>query len=84
MKIHKWLKNPCDIVDIVEIPSYIFNLLVMDRWGRKPIFASAFILTGVTAVPAAFLEEGTLRTILALAGKQDQVKNQIQLTLSLF
>ncbi len=60
--------TPRDIVYILEIPYYIFNLLVMDRWGRKPILVSGFLLTGVTAVPAAFLEEGTLRTILGLAG----------------
>ena len=54
---------------LVEIPSYIFCSLVMDHWGRKPIFVSALFLTGATAIPAGFLDEDNVgRTVLALAG----------------
>lgn len=54
---------------LVEIPSYIFCVFVMDHWGRKPIFVSALFLTGAAAIPAGFLDEGTGKTILALVGK---------------
>ena len=54
---------------LIEIPSYIFCTLVMDHWGRKPIFVSALFLTGATAVPAGFLaDDNVVRTVLALAG----------------
>ena len=54
---------------LVAIPSYIFCALVMDRWGRKPIFVSSLLLTGMATIPAGFLEEGVEKTILALVGK---------------
>ena len=54
---------------LIEIPSYIFCILVMDHWGRKPIFVSSLFLTGFSAIPAAFLDEGTGKTILSLVGK---------------
>ena len=54
---------------LIEIPSYIFCIFVMDHWGRKPIFVSSLMLTGIAAIPAAFLEEGTAKTALALIGK---------------
>ena len=55
---------------VVEIPSYIYCTLVMDRWGRKPIFVSSLLLTGVACIPAAFLDdENPGKTALALIGK---------------
>ena len=54
---------------LIEIPSYIFCILVMDHWGRKPIFVSSLLLTGIAAIPAAFMDDGVGKTILALAGK---------------
>ena len=53
---------------LIEVPSYIFCIFVLDRWGRKPLFVTMLFLTGVTAIPAGFMEEGTAKTILALAG----------------
>ena len=43
----------------------------MDYWGRKPIFVSALLLTGMAAIPAGFLEDGAAKTVLALAGKNN-------------
>ena len=54
---------------LVEIPSYIYNILVMDHWGRKPIFVSSLLLTGIATIPAAFLSDGTGKTVMALIGK---------------
>ena len=53
---------------LIEIPSYFFCVFVMDYWGRKPIFVSALLLTGMAAIPAGFLEDGAAKTVLALAG----------------
>jgi hypothetical protein len=42
----------------------------MDRWGRKPIFTSSLILTGVACIPVGFLEDGSVgKVILPLIGK---------------
>ena len=53
---------------LIEIPSYIFIIFVMDHWGRKPIFASSLLLTGIATIPAAFLSDGIGKTILSLIG----------------
>ena len=53
---------------LIEVPSYIFCIFVLDRWGRKPLFVTMLFLTGVTAIPAGFMDDGTAKTILVLAG----------------
>lgn len=62
---------------LIEIPSYIFCVFVMDYWGRKPIFVSALFLTGAAAIPAAFMDEGTTRTTLALVGTTFSKKRRL-------
>jgi MFS family permease len=49
----------------------------MDYWGRKPIFVSALFLTGAAAIPAAFMDEGTTRTTLALVGTTFSKKRRL-------
>ena len=56
------------LLAMIEIPSYVFNILVMDHWGRKPIFVSSLLLTGVACISAGFLDDGTGKTVLALIG----------------
>ena len=41
----------------------------MDHWGRKPIFVSSLLLTGIATIPAAFLSDGAGKTVMALIGK---------------
>ena len=53
---------------LIEVPSYIFCIFVLDRWGRKPLFVTMLFLTGVTAIPAGFMDDGAAKTILVLAG----------------
>ena len=53
----------------IEIPSYIFCICIMDHWGRKPIFISSLLISGVAAIPAGFLEDGAVRSALAMIGK---------------
>ena len=57
------------LMALIEIPSFIFAILVMDHWGRKPIFVSSLFLTGIAAIPAAFMDDGAGKTALALVGK---------------
>ena len=56
------------LLAMIEIPSYVFNILVMDHWGRKPIFVSSLFLTGVACISAGFLDDGAGKTVLALIG----------------
>eukprot|EP00090_Calanus_glacialis_P032653 TRINITY_DN5410_c0_g1_i1.p1 TRINITY_DN5410_c0_g1~~TRINITY_DN5410_c0_g1_i1.p1 ORF type:complete len:558 (-),score=101.16 TRINITY_DN5410_c0_g1_i1:160-1833(-) len=58
----------------MEIPSYIFCMIFLDRFGRKPILAFSQILAGTTCILAAVLPEEPLeifylRTALSLLGK---------------
>ena len=56
------------LATLIEIPSCLFCIFVMDRWGRKPIFVCSLMLTGITTIVAAFLHDGDLKTALALIG----------------
>ena len=38
----------------IEIPSYVFAVLVIDRIGRKPLLIFCQILAGVTCIVAGF------------------------------
>ena len=51
---------------LIEIPSYIFCVLVMDGFGRKTILAFCQILAGTTCVAAAFIPEDYQSLIIAL------------------
>ena len=52
---------------LTEIPAYVFVMLVMDHWGRKPLCWFSFKLTGIICIPAGFTH-GNLQLILALFG----------------
>lgn len=56
---------------LVEIPSYLFLVVMMDIWGRKPLFTFTLLLSGFSCIIAGTaLSEGSAgRTALALAGK---------------
>jgi len=54
---------------LTEIPGYSLCFLVIDIWGRKPFFTMCLFLTGTCCMVAGFLEEGAIRTSLALIGK---------------
>ena len=44
-------------------------MFTMDHSGRKPLFVSSMLLTGVFTLICAFIEEGNLKTLLALIGE---------------
>jgi len=58
------------VSSVLEIPSYIMVLLVMDIIGRKPLFSCSLLFTGIACIIGGFLAPGTiLRTVLAMTGK---------------
>ncbi|XP_059085438.1 organic cation transporter protein-like isoform X2 [Tigriopus californicus] len=54
---------------LIEIPSYIFVVLVMDGFGRKTILIFCQILAGATCIAAGFVQQNWLITTLTLIGK---------------
>ena len=57
------------IMALVEIPSVMVLILLMDVWGRKPLFVFSLLIPGVSCVAAAWLEKGVIFTIFVLIGK---------------
>ena len=60
------------LVSLIEIPSYIFCVFVMDHMGRKPLFVYSLLMTGIFCIGAGFFPEGTGRTIFALIGESNR------------
>ncbi|XP_023325051.1 organic cation transporter protein [Eurytemora carolleeae] len=57
---------------LIEIPSYIFCIFLMDIWGRRPILSFCQIISGVSCIIIAFLEGSGLQGLeifLSLLGK---------------
>merc|ERR1711892_1357784 len=58
---------------LIEIPSYILVLILMDIVGRKPIFSCSLLLTGASCIVVGSLDKegelAELRRYLALVGK---------------
>jgi len=58
------------LVCLIEIPPYIILPLIIDYWGRKPLFAVTQLVPGICCIIAAFLKPGTaLFAVLALGAK---------------
>ena len=58
------------LVALIEIPAYIILPLVIDVWGRKPLFFITQFVPGICCIVAAFLTPGTVMfAILALGAK---------------
>ena len=47
------------LVSLIEIPAYLLLPLVIDVWGRKPLFFITQFLPGICCIVAAFLTPGT-------------------------
>ena len=48
------------LVSLIEIPAYLLLPLVIDVWGRKPLFFITQFLPGICCITAAFLTPGTV------------------------
>ena len=58
------------LVSLIEIPSHLLLPLVIDVWGRKPIFFLTQFVPGICCIVAAFLTPGTgLFAVLTLSAK---------------
>ena len=61
------------VASLIEIPSYIVVLLLMDIVGRKPILSSCLLLTGISCLVVGTLHKdgplSELRKVLAIFGK---------------
>merc|ERR1711892_555029 len=56
------------ILGVVELPGYLYVILLMDVWGRKPLFVLSLVFTGVSSIVSSFLT-GTARNILIYIAK---------------
>ena len=58
---------------LIEIPSNVMVLLLMDILGRKPIFSSSLLFTGIACIVVGTLDKNgyysVLRQFLAIVGK---------------
>ena len=41
----------------VEIPAYFFCLYFLDKWGRRPVQAMFFFISGIACLVTTFLRE---------------------------
>jgi len=59
----------------IEIPAYIFCLLVIDCWGRKPVLSLCQLISGIACISCAFLQGSEdpglqlAQMVLSLVGK---------------
>lgn len=58
------------IMGLVEFPSYMTIILVLDRLGRRPITSTLMLAGGICCMVAAFIEQGsTISTAIVMMGK---------------
>ena len=58
------------LVSLIEIPSHLLVPLIIDVWGRKPIFFLTMFVPGICCIVAAFITPGTaIFAILTLGAK---------------
>eukprot|EP00095_Tigriopus_kingsejongensis_P002623 maker-scaffold290_size220039-snap-gene-0.6 protein:Tk02623 transcript:maker-scaffold290_size220039-snap-gene-0.6-mRNA-1 annotation:"solute carrier family 22 member 15-like" len=57
------------LISLIEIPSYIVCIFLMDHLGRKPTLSASLFITGIPCIIAGFLQPGAGKTALALIGK---------------
>lgn len=58
------------ILGFVELPSYAAVILLLDKWGRRPLITSMMIIGGFACIVATALPSGsTLSTAIVIAGK---------------
>ena len=54
----------------IEIPGYIFTILVIDCWGRRPVLSLCQLIGGVASIFAGLLAVQNLEEDKGLAGLQ--------------
>ncbi|CAG4934702.1 unnamed protein product [Colias eurytheme] len=57
------------VVLLIEAPANVCKLICLDRFGRKRVIATAFVLTGVILITHQFVPGGNWATTFYLGGK---------------
>ena len=57
------------VLAAVELPGYLYILLLMDTWGRKPLFCLSLIFTGISSILSAYMTSPTARNLLLYVAK---------------
>ncbi|XP_064073029.1 organic cation transporter protein-like [Vanessa tameamea] len=57
------------VVIIIEAPANVCKLICLDRFGRKRVIATAFMMTGIILIAYGFLPGGNWSTAFYLGGK---------------
>ena len=60
---------------LIEIPSYLFAIVMVDGFGRKTTLVFTQLLAGSTCIAAGFLTHGAAQTALTLAGMNTPKKS---------
>ena len=58
------------LVSFIEIPGYIFAILVIDCWGRRPVLSLCQLIGGTASIFAGLLADHNLEEKTGLAGLQ--------------
>ena len=58
------------LVSFIEIPGYIFAILVIDCWGRRPVLSLCQLIGGTASIFAGLLADHDLGENTGLAGLQ--------------
>ena len=45
------------ILSAVELPGYLAVILLMDVWGRKPLFTLTLLFTGVSSIVSSYVTD---------------------------
>merc|ERR1719430_2333862 len=56
-------------ITLIELPSAVVLILLLDIWGRKPLMVAALLLPGASCIAAGALEKGAVFTLCVLFGK---------------
>jgi len=57
------------ILSVVELPAYIYAMLLIDLWGRKPVFSLSLTFTGIALIVSAFIENKAAKNGLIYVAK---------------
>ena len=49
------------ILSAVELPGYLAVILLMDVWGRKPLFTLTLLFTGVSSIVSSYVTDEVYR-----------------------
>lgn len=52
------------ILSAVELPGYLIIILMMDIWGRKPLFILCLIFTGSSSIVSSYMDDEVSRDSL--------------------